>query len=173
MAKYASLKSAFFRFLISSTVSRLFRYPDQAFASLDFTGKGYVEAGDVINHPLVYSTPLNKQEVSEFCETRVFTGRQKHMTMELFRKFFYPNTKQKQVDSDSEEDGTGVTGPGMPGQLSSSLKTYQGRSSRSTNAEKDEALADDRASNGQSPQRSGKKNAVMMQNLLELEHNLK
>ena len=87
--KYASSRTAFFRFLLCSTVSRLFRYPDQAFAALDFTGKGYIEATDVWNHALVYSTPLSKQELRAYCETHVFAGGHQHMGAEAFRKFFY------------------------------------------------------------------------------------
>ena len=113
VAKYAPSKTAFFKFLLSSTVSRIFKYPDQAFAALDFKGKGYIDAEDVYNHALVFSTPLNKQELKEFCEARVFTGRQKHMTPELFRKYFYPDAKQQRRDSDSEDE-EGATGPGLP-----------------------------------------------------------
>jgi len=41
----------------------MWKYPDQAFAALDFTGKGYVAAEDVVKHALIYSTPLTNQEL--------------------------------------------------------------------------------------------------------------
>ena len=74
IVKHASSKSRFFKLLVCQTISRLFKYPDQAFATLDFTGKGYLEPKNIYEHALLYSTPFTKAELKDFCENNAFTG---------------------------------------------------------------------------------------------------
>lgn len=145
---------ALFRFLLCSTVSRLFKYPDQAFAALDFTGRGCVVAQDVYNHALLYSTPLTKQELKDYCETHVFKGTRTQMTPELFRKFFYPDAKRQQRESDSDDEEGENKGPKLPTSLrSASQKNLGGRSALSQANSKNGVAApqDDLASTNHNP----------------------
>lgn len=40
--------------MICTAVSKMYKYPDQAFGVFDFTGKGYVIAEDIANNPIIY-----------------------------------------------------------------------------------------------------------------------
>ena len=72
IARFAYSKPAFYKYLLCQTVTRLFKYPNQAFGTLDFTGKGYIEAQNIYNHALLFSTPFTKVELKDFCESHVF-----------------------------------------------------------------------------------------------------
>lgn len=87
-------------------MTKLFRYPVQAFGTLDFTGKGYIEAQNIYNHALLFSSPFTKAELKEFCEDQVFKGHQEKMSLDQFRKYFYQKQahKQMQNESDSEQE---------------------------------------------------------------------
>ena len=61
--------------LICSAVSKMYRYPDQAFGVFDFIGKGYVTAEDVANNPIIYKQPLTKNEVLSFLKNCAFVGK--------------------------------------------------------------------------------------------------
>lgn len=54
MQKYCSSQNYLYRVLICSAVSKMYRYPDQAFGIFDFIGKGYVTAEDVASNPIIY-----------------------------------------------------------------------------------------------------------------------
>ena len=66
LQKYASKGDLVKRYLICSEFQKLYRYPDQGFAALDFIGKGYVTIEDVMKHPLLYKLPLTRSELQQF-----------------------------------------------------------------------------------------------------------
>lgn len=63
LRKYASKGDLVKRYLLCSEFQKLFRYPDQGFAALDFIGKGYVTQEDVMKHPVVFKLPLTRPEL--------------------------------------------------------------------------------------------------------------
>ena len=149
------------------------KYPDIAFGALDFTGKGYITANDVSNHALVYSTPLSKPELKEYCEKHVFKGSQAHMSADQFRNFFYPDAKrtQRQVDSEDEDEAIDSR---RRGQIDSSRMSQPRKAPQSLANSKYAALppADDGIPSNRNAN-SGHKHAAMMKAMQDLENNLK
>jgi len=60
MAKYKDSENKLIRFIVVTALCRVWKQPQQAFTELDFKGKGYVEASDLVTHPVAFQFPLSK-----------------------------------------------------------------------------------------------------------------
>ena len=86
-------------------IRKLFKYPDQAFSTLDFHGNGYVTAENICNHSLVYRTPFTKKELLDYLKHESSFKAKPQMNLEIFTKWCYNDAPKKvNRDTDSSDD---------------------------------------------------------------------
>jgi hypothetical protein len=70
-------------------IKKLFKYPDQAFATFDFNGNGYVTAENIANHSILYRTPFSKKELLDYLKQESSFKSKPKMNLEVFTKWCF------------------------------------------------------------------------------------
>lgn len=87
-------------------MKKVFKIPEQAFAAMDFGGKGYMVEDDFFHTLLNYKIPYKEEEVREYFKyekmfIRLPEGR---MDFEAFKKAFFPKRFEGEDDNIKEEE---------------------------------------------------------------------
>lgn len=72
---------------------KMYRCADDAFAALDFSGKGHIDEDNFFNNLVVRTrVAYSKQHIKEFLnQSSLFTATQPGITFDVFKKNFFPH----------------------------------------------------------------------------------
>ena len=87
-------KNYLFKLILVKFVTKMYKYPDQAFATFDFGGNGFVSAQNVYNHKIVYRLPFTRVELKNYLENHSAFKNKPKMPIQIFTKVFYPNMSE-------------------------------------------------------------------------------
>ncbi|CAI2381224.1 unnamed protein product [Moneuplotes crassus] len=101
-----ALKYSKMRGKIRHEMKKVFKIPEQAFADLDFEGKGYLIEKDFFHTILNYKLPYTQEQIKEFLDyEKLFVRSPKgQMNFEGFKKAFFPKRFAGSNDDAHEEE---------------------------------------------------------------------
>ena len=84
-------------------IKNTYRGPDKAYASLDFSGKGYITEKDFLGSLIMKRIPYDREDVKEyFKQFNLFQGQ--GIIFDTFKKTFFPQLCNENEEQDSEEE---------------------------------------------------------------------
>lgn len=83
----------------------IYRAPERAYASMDFTGKGEITEENFLNSLIISRIPYTKEEVKEFLkQNNLFSTAEQGLNFDSFKKIFFPQLFLINEEHDSDED---------------------------------------------------------------------